>query len=72
VDCPIHNESMRVEYDRNAPRGEPFVTGFCLKCLRHYTQCHETRYTNHCGRVLGHDSPHRASNGEEWSCTERN
>lgn len=66
MNCPVHNKEMRVEHAHNVPRGEPFTTGFCLKCLKHYTQCWSTRHMNHCDLVMGHKPPHRAPNGQEW------
>jgi hypothetical protein len=61
VDCPVHKEPLRVEYACNAPKGEPWATGFCLKCLRHYPCCTSTYGTTGCVLVEGHELPHRSS-----------
>lgn len=62
MDCPVHKEPMRVEHARNTPKGEPWVTGFCLKCLRHYPCCTASYGTTGCDLVAGHELPHCSQN----------
>ena len=60
MDCPVHGEPLRIEYARNAPGGEPWATGFCLKCLRHYPCCMSTCAMRSCDLIEGHVLPHRS------------
>ena len=62
MDCPLHKEPIRVEVNRHAPQGMPYMTGFCEKCLRHYPCCTSTLGTDHCDLVQGHPPPHLSSN----------
>lgn len=63
MNCPIHNEPMRVEFGPLAIR----PIGFCQKCLKHYLCCHTARYMKSCVLVLDHKEPHHSSDGEEWA-----
>ena len=62
MNCPIHNEEIRVERDNQGLK----TSGFCLKCLKHYQRCNKVHYMNTCDLLMNHNGDHIASNGERW------
>ena len=55
--CPIHStDLLRIEYYAKSDGWS--LSGFCLKCCKHYALCAANQYMDVCIKLQSHDGQH--------------